>query len=75
LGLLFQLFQYIFPLASNTLSRATLLDLTTGIRGYRLRARTRLRERTFGIADGVAVPLMAAGGILFAYAFFTLLLS
>jgi energy-coupling factor transport system permease protein len=59
------------PLVSNSLSRATLLGLTIDIRGYRSRARTRLRERTFGIADRVAIPLMAAGGILFAYAFFT----
>ncbi|MDD1706393.1 MAG: hypothetical protein LUQ12_05070, partial [Methanoregulaceae archaeon] len=52
-----------------------LLGLTIDIRGYRSRARTRLRERTFGIADRVAIPLMAAGGVLFTYAFFTFPLS
>jgi energy-coupling factor transport system permease protein len=63
------------PLVSNSLSRATLLGLTIDIRGYRSRARTRLRERTLGIADRVAIPLMAAGGVLFTYAFFTFPLS
>ncbi|HNJ80709.1 MAG TPA: energy-coupling factor transporter transmembrane component T, partial [Methanoregulaceae archaeon] len=59
------------PLVSNSLSRATLLGLTIDLRGYRTRARTRLRERTFGIADKVAIPLMCLAGIAFLYGFLT----
>jgi energy-coupling factor transport system permease protein len=60
------------PLVSNSLSRATLLGLTIDLRGYRSRARTRLRERTLGIADKVAIPLMAITGAAFIYAVLTL---
>jgi len=59
------------PLVSNSLSRATLLGLTIDLRGYRTRARTRLRERTFGIADKVAIPLMCLAGVAFLYGFLT----
>jgi energy-coupling factor transport system permease protein len=57
------------PLVSNSLGRATLLGLTIDIRGYRSRARTRLRERTLGSADKVAIPLMIVAGIAFGYSF------
>jgi energy-coupling factor transport system permease protein len=63
------------PLVSNSLSRATLLGLTIDLRGYRSRARTRIRERTLGIADKVAIPLMGVAGAAFAYAFLTLSLG
>jgi energy-coupling factor transport system permease protein len=60
------------PLASYSLSRATLLGLTFDLRGYRMPARIRLRERTFGIADKVAFPLMALASGAFIYAVLTL---
>jgi energy-coupling factor transport system permease protein len=63
------------PLVSNSLSRATLLGLTIDLRGYRSRARTRIRERTLGIADKVAIPLMGVAGAAFAYAFLTMSLG
>jgi len=56
------------PLVSNSLSRATMLGLTIDLRGYRTPARIRLRERTFGVADKVAIPLMAVAGVAFIYA-------
>ncbi|MDD1710862.1 MAG: energy-coupling factor transporter transmembrane protein EcfT [Methanoregulaceae archaeon] len=59
------------PLVSNSLSRATLLGLTIDLRGYRSRARTRIRERTLGITDKVAIPLMCLSGAAFIYAFLT----
>jgi energy-coupling factor transport system permease protein len=62
------------PLVSNSLSRATLLGLTIDLRGYRSRARTHLRERTLGIGDKVAIPLMGIAGAAGFYAFFTGLL-
>ncbi len=60
------------PLVSNSLSRATMLGLTIDLRGYRTPARIRLRERTFGVADKVAIPLMAVAGVAFIYAVLTL---
>ena len=60
------------PLVSNSLSRATMLGLTIDLRGYRMPARIRLRERTFGVADKVAIPLMALAGVAFIYAVLTL---
>ena len=57
------------PLVSNSLGRATLLGLTIDIRGYRSRKRTRLRERTLGYADKVAIPIMIVAGIAFGYSF------
>jgi energy-coupling factor transport system permease protein len=60
------------PLVSNSLSRATMLGLTIDLRGYRMPARIRLREHTFGIADKVAIPLMAITGAAFIYAVLTL---
>ncbi len=57
------------PLVSNSLARATLLGLTIDIRGYRTRKRTSLRERKMGMADKVALPLMAVTAVAFAYSF------
>ncbi|HUU76652.1 MAG TPA: energy-coupling factor transporter transmembrane component T [Methanoregulaceae archaeon] len=57
------------PLVSNSLARATLLGLTIDIRGYRSRTRTILRERTLGVADKIAIPLMVIVGAAFFYAF------
>ena len=59
------------PLVSNSLSRATILGLTIDLRGYRSQVRTRLRERTLGVADKVAIPLMGVAGAIFAYGFLT----
>ncbi len=55
----------VIPLVSNALARSNVLGLTIDIRGYRARARTRLRERSLGKTDYGMLVFIVLGGISF----------
>jgi len=55
----------VVPLVSNALARANILGLTIDIRGYRTRARTRVREFPFRRLDYGVFAAMLCGAFVF----------
>ena len=55
----------VVPLVSNALARANILGLTIDIRGYRTRARTRVREFPFRRLDYGVFAVMICGALVF----------